>query len=1355
MAHCIYIPTITDQNGNQIESKLFRDLQNYTSDREVTKALWALTQVPSVVKTLEGIEYDSNGEVTLESLDKAISIKNYVEGKTSLLSEKRSLKAVDSNNKPILYEKSENITQKVIDYNKQNKDLVANINRVGDKYAIDVQYKNNQNSKLPGQVEFSNALNNQLLGKMQALGFDVSTVNSSEFHGIFTPQTGQETADGLREVIRVAKGEQGEAAFSEEFSHFMIEGLRHTPLVQRLLSNLDSEAAIREVLGDQYDSYYERYQGNMNRMTKEAAGKMLDAQIKNPKEVPQSRKNLISRVWNNIKNFFRNFTNQDIDSAITKAQEAVTQLAESIMDDSVMPLFNKDNLLDAQDLYKLNTELDSLEKLAEEGVRLYAKKLSSETRLTRHRVVDPTKLNVLNNLRNLVENKKYASSTINFMNEGIKELIKIQDSLKNMTDVSPYDRPDRLVLLNQQAKILNNIREHQEAYSPIIQQLLGVEALLEAGDVNLTQEDARLIQQAAAEVSAILAKLQTQYKSMQFDTIFNYLSEFWQGDFTMEVGANKGKILSLEMMMRMSEKDIGGWDRVISSLADASDPLLSLIDRVFKENEASKDKLLQKAIFEIKARHKILTDAGFSDTFMDERGEDGKPTGRIISDIDYIKFNKVRLAVKTRFEEQGLTPQDIHARMSEWDRLNMEDYTPDHTDELRKERRPKQFDLNGKPLFYKDVLSKLAPAQRAYYDAMLEAKDAFDMMLPKGYTHLHNSIHVRSEFTEAMLQHGTDPKTLKKVLVAQVKDRFMDAEHDTEYGQYLGEDGKLYEPVDRKTHKKITTDFSGKEVKSVPVYFTSKLRDSDRLSVDFTGKLVAYAAMAINYKEMSNAVDIMELFRDHFYRREIKKKSGTRQLIDSIKVGKEISEKEQTIKGAETNAVQRLDNYLDANMYGMHKHYEGTIKMGQTELNKAKLLDELRNYTTHVGLGLNIFSGIGNIAMGKLQMFLESFGGEHYNIKDTIASEALYWKMLPSAIAEANSITKSNLLDLLNEEFNALDDYSGRASRDKFYKSPVARMAGKFSVMSHMEGGEHYIRTKNMLNHLNAYKVKDAQGNTIPLHKAYDVIDQFIDGTKVGAKLQLKEGITKVDGTPLTQKDLTQLRLHVMRASKYITVNTNPMDRSAIQRYAMGRLLMQFRGWIPAHFNRRFAKGFYDANLQQEIEGFYRTAGNFGLEMIKSFRKFDFNVKTNWKNLNNHERANLRKAGMEFTIFAALSGLVSLFGSVKDKESAWIEKMILYQAHRLRLQTGVSMPLNINFYENIIQMMQSPVAAMSMGDNLLKGLAFWNIFQTIENGRFKGDNKYLRDIVNSLPYLPAVQKAIDLHNDSYMFNIWR
>ena len=92
----------------------------------------------------------------------------------------------------------------------------------------------------------------------------------------------------------------------------------------------------------------------------------------------------------------------------------------------------------------------------------------------------------------------------------------------------------------------------------------------------------------------------------------------------------------------MADKDINGIDRCVSSLGDSSDALLSLIDKAVKVSHSNRDNLLIDIMNDLRSAQKSLQDAGHTSEFMFERDEKGNLTGRIISDIDFIKFNRER-----------------------------------------------------------------------------------------------------------------------------------------------------------------------------------------------------------------------------------------------------------------------------------------------------------------------------------------------------------------------------------------------------------------------------------------------------------------------------------------------------------------------------------------------------------------------------------------------------------------------------------------------------------------------------------------------------------------------------------------
>jgi len=77
-------------------------------------------------------------------------------------------------------------------------------------------------------------------------------------------------------------------------------------------------------------------------------------------------------------------------------------------------------------------------------------------------------------------------------------------------------------------------------------------------------------------------------------------------------------------------------------------------------------------------------------------------------------------------------------------------------------------------------------------------------------------------------------------------------------------------------------NFDGREKRFVPVYYTSKIEDTDLLSDDITTTMAMYANMARNYAAMSQINDMMDVARDIVSHRAIQDTRGGRPLIEKI-----------------------------------------------------------------------------------------------------------------------------------------------------------------------------------------------------------------------------------------------------------------------------------------------------------------------------------------------------------------------------------------------------------------------------------------------------------------------------------------
>ena len=1317
---CAIIPTV--QVGNELkESKLFMGLLSIINNRETVKYIYGLTKIPEVQEKLKGISKDENGEYKVSALVKALSLDKILDGKLKLVSQKEELGAVNSEGRPIIYDSYTEIIDKVNSFNKNNEDAVANINKDSNGYSITVESKTIDNADIPNQLIFRTALNNQLLNFMRKLGFDVKIDGSLLYDGIFDPLHAETTADNLKIVIRIAKGEIGEQAFPEEFSHLIIAGLQNHSLVSRILAQLSDDAVLQQILGDSYSSYYNKYNGDIDLLAQEAAAKLLQKQITNPLQTNYS---LIERLWNFIKRIFGSKSINDVDNIIKQANEGFARVANQIKDESLMPILDKSSIISSRPLYRLHSDVNRLQELAEQALQIASKRMAIKQKQSKSGRYEQKDIKAIYALQDLVDRKQYAKSCYTFLIDSMEQIDTLQNDLNHLLSRDSRSASD-IDKIRRIATNLRNIKQFIEGYEPIVRQMMAMDQLRKNDQVDVTEDDALAIQEKASQLFNIINSINQNYKELRYDLVYNFLKNYWGEDKIINVGKNKGEALTLEMILDMANKDINFIDKMISSMSDASDPLLSLIDKSVKVAKSKRDSILQDIIAELRAAHKLLVDSGVSNTeFMYERDSNGKLTGRLISDYDFERFYKEREQLEQQLKAQGLKPYQIHSKIEAWERQHLQEVVVDTESGV----------TQLVPIYKVDRLSKLSPAQRDYYNTMIKAKAVLESFLPKRFVNLYNAVQIRNDLVSGIAEAGNVKDAAKQVLNS-LKDNFIRRSDDTEFSQDLN----------------VLLDFSGKPVDRIPVFYNKPIEDVNRLSLDFTSSIIAYAGMAVNYREMSRIVDILELTKDLVKEREVKQTSGDRVISETFTVLKKKFSKAYTEEGSQTNIGERIEDYYDAVVYNKLKKDEGSWGI----IDRAKLADTIKSYTGVVGLGLNIFSGLSNILQGKMQLFIEAIGNEYFNYKDLSKSKFQYYEMLPELLGELNSTNKMSKLALLIDKFDALEEFYGSLKEQGRFKGPLARMFGSASLLFMQSMGEHYMHTRTMLAILNHQKAL-LNGKEISLLEAFEV--EYIKdskGNNISARLKVKDGVTNLDGSAITDDQLIDLKMKIGKINQSLNGAFNEDDRGAIHRYALGRLAMQFRQWMPAHYNRRFAGTYYDATMEQWREGYYRTFLRFGLNLMKDLKDFQFQIATHWEELSQHEKANIRRSLAEILIFYTLSLLISLGGPEKDKKGVWLDRMIAYNLRRLKLETGAAMPLSPEIIDNAWSILKSPAAAVKSVSNILDLIHFQNMFVEIQSGRYKGLSVWQRDIIEVLPVYPQIRKAIDIANEDYMFNIFK
>ena len=405
-------------------------------------------------------------------------------------------------------------------------------------------------------------------------------------------------------------------------------------------------------------------------------------------------------------------------------------------------------------------------------------------------------------------------------------------------------------------------------------------------------------------------------------------------------------------------------------------------------------------------------------------------------------------------------------------------------------------------------------------------------------------------------------------------------------------------------------------------------------------------------------------------------------------------------------------------------------------------------------LAVNVLSGISNVATGKVMMRIESFSGEFFNESNTLKADRVYGQELPKFLAELGNRVKTNKLALWDELFNVMQEYEKDVKEVNFdRKTWFSRMFNTSSLFFMSNAGEHWMQSRTSLALADAYKMKSPEGKIVSLWDAMEVVPIDSSNKKLGAKLQLKQGYTKADGSAFTQDDIIKFSRKSAAINQRMHGIYNKADRSAVQRLAVGRMAIMFRKWVKPSWNRRFNSATYNYDLQAWTEGYYVTTGRFLLQLARELRKSQFDIASDWKNLSRTEKANIKRAVTEVAHYLAVVTVLGLIDWDDKDNRPWLTKMVEYQLRRLKTETGVLIPGKPMVDEGL-KIMKSPAAAIQTIQSTLDLIGLINpmnyeVFAgedaILQSGQFEGKSKAYRLLMKSplMPMRSTITRGID------------
>lgn len=1337
---CAVTPRVKSISGKIVDSKLFKDLKNLTHERKQTVDVYLRTKNPTFIKGWDSVlDKDSNKEYTLKSVLNKTDINQLVP-EENILKYLNSDTNVDTKPMEDSMLNRHTIEGKIKDFNNKNyKDSYIatikkdNVELLGKSISMEISRNNPKLSQEAEKSDSNYTLNEALYKILARHNVPVTALNAFEqrrnITGVTDFQVAEDAAHTVSVAIRLAEGKQGQDALPEEFSHFALEALGNHPLVTRLLNSIDSEEILKDILGKEYELYSKLYSSNHEKLLKEAAGKLIAEQL----VVEQSGKGavtviktpgLLERIMNLIKKIFSGMQESEVEDALKKAEIKSNVIAKKLLNGQLESALKMPKVSKSSKFYQTSVAVNTKKAIYTKIIDTAVKKLKiyKTTNVNASPEYIQKNSDKIKALEASLANNTVRDGMYTYMKDTLAELQEQEEFLDTIED------PD--LSKKDQAGILREVRNFIFAYSPIVESFQE-DILGDNSDSPFYDDDIRI---QVNNVALLIDKLFIKYNKIA-EPLFVEFMEPYLGDEEARIvpfGKDKGQKITAIDLIRAGKKDITTWDAFIDSMANSNDPLLAIVDQVFKKRKSAARFKTLEDIKKIQLLGYKAEKAGIKNfDWMYALNSKGEKTNQYIGIVDKIKFFEDKKAFRDSLDlkyGKNAKAENVKNKGREW--FNWINENADPVDE--------NFPLSEKYIskqYVKETTAEgnngnqaLADAKKQFLKDYLEIKESLEADMPENLRDTQRAVLIRKDTIERV-KNSESFKTGATELWEGIKDAFVRRSDDTDLGN-------------------ISTiiDFEGREVESIPVLYNS-IKEGESyndISTDAISTLAAYADMANNYTSMGEVVDIMEVGRHLMRKRKLNKRSGLKKMVSHIKEAGYTYDEEVTVSGDSTKFMSKLNNFYARGLYGHYAKDQGTIK--GTNIDIAKGANNANKFTALNSLSLNILAGVNNVAVGTTLMRVEAISGEFFKHKDLVRADATYVKELPKYLAQVGDRIKDNKMYLWIEHFNILQDQDRAAKEINFdRKTWMSRLFSSSLLFIMSECGEHWMQTRTSLSLSNAYKMRSPTGEIVSLYEAMEAKALDPKNPKGGSHLVVKKGYTTnilKQGSSTEYKEFNQEDADGF-ARKSAEINHtlhgiyNTEDSNAIQQYALGRMAYMFRKWIPAAINKRYGNTKYNYDTKTWTEGYYTTAWRVSLQLMKEMKDLRFAFGTTYKNLHPTEKANIKRALGELGSFLVVAAAIALIPWDTDKDRPWGVKFFEYQLRRLYTELGTTTPTTAALSESF-KILKTPAAAFTYFEKTMNLLSLFNpvnYTDTVQSGRYKGHSEAFKSWANS-PLVP-------------------
>lgn len=1116
---------VKNSKGEVVQSKLWNDLLHHLSDRETTKEFYKVgTDNRFLDKVKDKAQFDENGEITFNSLRKLAKID---------VKQEKLIATLNDDIGSGIMEYDDAIT-KLLDFNRNSQfkdDYMATIKKKDNKYELFIVPKTTANQVALEQEVSNRTLRDRILYHLNKAGVSTEFLEKDDKeNGRYSTINAKRTADGLYNLIRVAKGEHLTESLAEEAGHFAIASLGNSPLVQRLINSLTPEAQ-RKIFGDEYDK---KVMGVNSR--RETAGYLVGKAIMDEVDKTTSWGRLAHKVLNLAKRIFNTFKGDDIANAVIKAEATARKIARDFMleegEGSIENALKiKETLYSAESSLNTRTYRDVVNKLS-----LAITELKTVSNKNLQKKMEAILGNVESGRSTTVNNNPNSSITDAIALEGIteaaslicdmlgqgKEINNLLDSVDFLNTADFYgNMAENGRKLRQVHIFVTAALNLQQLIASSINNLPGKQSL--KGDINnvqLLNEKGDLIslnlnkinRELAEATNYLLAELMVKEKQYYLKFCETTLGEkyvyrasrvIWnltgkkknpEGK-TKRFYIQKGGRVDISSALENMESDINMFERYLASMSNNSDIIGQIADKCTKEANMIADKLTNITWDNLRVlleRFKAFEKYGIKQESMYERFDDGSLTGNIISEFHWGTYEKDWKEFKDKHFELFKQSVPNLEDLTEFEKaIRWQAYFKPHSKEWHKEHSTWDAEIGRyipNDLYenkdFKELMDKYSDL-KVWYKDFMDIKKGLDSLLPEGSTLSVRMPQFKGTFTNIIRNQQADfTAATKKGIRSKVRDTFCVSSEDTDFGSDM-----TYNSEEEERFANALA-YEKEKIHRLPIFGVNKLQNMSELSTDIFRSTLAYASMAYTYKAMDQVVNTFEVGKEVLAQRTV---AGNK------------TEEERTKQGGSSRAYNRYLKFVDKQVYGISS--SKTVIPGKIVI--EKVVSAITSFASRYFLGGNVIGGTVNTGTGAIELIKEAAAGEHFTPADLKAAHKMYWSSFGKNWWHYGDEFKEDRVSLFIRHFNIRGD-NRNAYRNWDTTNPTARrIYNMFSESIYLpyKTGDHYMQTMSYLAMAHRIKVYDEDGNKIRLWDAYQVKDNTDDKGNTSGKTLKLDGI--------------------------------------------------------------------------------------------------------------------------------------------------------------------------------------------------------------------------------------------------------